>query len=62
MALAPRSLSSSGGADSEIALTRSLASDPTLTHLKLIAEPWDCDWPYGVLLQARSQIQILEQQ
>mmetsp|Transcript_5910 Transcript_5910/g.14125 ORF Transcript_5910/g.14125 Transcript_5910/m.14125 type:complete len:832 (+) Transcript_5910:78-2573(+) len=39
-----------GACSEEPLFIRRLASDPTLTHLKLIAEPWDCDWPYGYLV------------
>lgn len=31
-------------------LIRRLVGDPTLQHLKLIAEPWDCSWPDGYLV------------
>lgn len=29
---------------------RRLASDPTMKHVKMIAEPWDCAWPDGYLV------------
>jgi len=42
------------GSDGQIApdpfFVRSLAGDPMLAHVKLIAEPWDCSWPDGYLV------------
>eukprot|EP00931_Biecheleriopsis_adriatica_P085516 TRINITY_DN6005_c0_g1_i1.p1 TRINITY_DN6005_c0_g1~~TRINITY_DN6005_c0_g1_i1.p1 ORF type:complete len:1791 (-),score=203.03 TRINITY_DN6005_c0_g1_i1:88-5460(-) len=30
-------------------LIRKMVEDPSLSHVKLIAEPWDCSWPDGQL-------------
>eukprot|EP00403_Amphidinium_massartii_P026873 CAMPEP_0178403256 /NCGR_PEP_ID=MMETSP0689_2-20121128/17273_1 /TAXON_ID=160604 /ORGANISM="Amphidinium massartii, Strain CS-259" /LENGTH=827 /DNA_ID=CAMNT_0020024201 /DNA_START=35 /DNA_END=2515 /DNA_ORIENTATION=- len=48
---------SDGACSEEPLFVRRLASDPCLTHLKLIAEPWDCDWPYGYLVGRFPQYQ-----
>lgn len=42
------------GADGQITpdplFVRRLTNDPLMSHVKLIAEPWDCSWPDGYLV------------
>jgi len=39
-----------GSIQSDPFLVRRLCNDPCLSHLKLLAEPWDCSWPDGYLV------------